>query len=58
VDHSEGKGGERAVAILRFQGVSPTCVDYGPHHFSPDGQASICTDRMLGLWGPVNLVAQ
>jgi hypothetical protein len=23
VDHSEGKGGERAMAILRFQGGSP-----------------------------------
>jgi hypothetical protein len=27
VEHSEGKGGERAMEIPRFQGGSPACVN-------------------------------
>jgi hypothetical protein len=31
VEHTEGKGGERAVAILRFQGGRPPPVSFKDH---------------------------
>jgi hypothetical protein len=51
VEHSKGKGGERFVAISRFQGGSPACVDKGLCHFDPDGQALIYTDCMPNFMG-------
>jgi hypothetical protein len=56
VEHSEGKGGERAMDILRFQGGSPPPVSIKDHrHFGPGGQALIYTDYMSGVIGPDKL---
>jgi hypothetical protein len=52
VDHSEGKGGERDVAIPRFQGGSPPLCRLRTISFWPRYQALICTDRMLDFIGP------
>jgi hypothetical protein len=51
VEHSKGKGGERVVAIPRFQGGSPACVDKELRHFDLDGQALIYTDCMPDFMG-------
>jgi hypothetical protein len=52
VDHSEGKGGERVVAIPRFQGVSPRLCRLRTASIWPRWQALICTDHMSGFMGP------
>jgi hypothetical protein len=58
VNHSEGKGGERAVAIARFQGGSPHLCRLKTTPFLALMDIELyCTDCMLDLWGPVNLVA-
>jgi hypothetical protein len=57
VEHSEGKDEERVVAILRFKGGSPCLCQLRTALFWYPWQALICTDRMSGLWAPVNLVA-
>jgi hypothetical protein len=57
VDHSEGMGGERVMAILRFHDGSPRLCQLRTVSFWPRWQALICNDRKLGLCGPVNLVA-
>jgi hypothetical protein len=53
VEHSEGKGGERVVAIPRFQGGSTRLCRLRTSSFlAPGGQAFICTDRMSGFMAP------
>jgi hypothetical protein len=52
VEDSEGKDGERAVAILRLLGGSPCLYRLRTMSFWPRGQALICTDRMSGFMGP------
>jgi hypothetical protein len=48
-EHSEGKGGEKAVTILRFLGGSPRLYRLMTASFRPRWQVLICTDRMSGL---------
>jgi hypothetical protein len=38
VDHSEGTGGERIVAIMRFQGGSPCLCRLRTTFFGPNGK--------------------
>jgi hypothetical protein len=38
VDHSEGKGGERVMPVLRFQGGSPRLCRLRTTLFSLDGK--------------------
>jgi hypothetical protein len=52
VEHSEGKGRERAVVILRFQGGSPHLCRLGTVLFWPRWQALTCTDRESGFMRP------
>jgi hypothetical protein len=51
VDHSEGKGGERIVAILRLQDGSPRLCRLRTMSFWPQWQALICTDHLPGFIG-------
>jgi hypothetical protein len=58
VEHSEGKGGESAVAILRFLCDSPRPCRLRTASFWPQLQALSCvltTYRIL--WGPISRVA-
>jgi hypothetical protein len=57
VEHSVGKDEVRVMAILRFEGGSPRLCQLRTASFWHPWQALICTDRMSGLWAPVNLVA-
>jgi hypothetical protein len=52
VEHSEGKGGERAVAIPKFQGGNPHICRLRTTLFWPGGQGLSCTDHMSGFMGP------
>jgi hypothetical protein len=52
VQHSEGKGGEWAVEILRFQDGSPHLCRLRTTSVEPDGQALICTAHMSSFMGP------
>jgi hypothetical protein len=52
VDHLEGKGGERVMAILRFQGGSPRLCRLRTAIFWLRWQDLICIDRMLDFMGP------
>jgi hypothetical protein len=52
VDHSEGKGGERVMAIPRFQGGSPRLCQLRTELFWPRWQALIYTDHLSGFIGP------
>jgi hypothetical protein len=56
----EGQIGETKhdVATLRFQSGSPYLCLLRTESFWPRWQALTYTDRMSGLWAPVNLVAQ
>jgi hypothetical protein len=51
VDHSEGKGGERVMAIPRFQGGSPRLCRLRTASFLPRWQALICTNHLSGFMG-------
>jgi hypothetical protein len=57
VEHSKGKGGERAVAILRFQCGSRHLCRLRTALFGPGEQALSSIDRLSGFTGPVNLVS-
>jgi hypothetical protein len=57
VEHSKGKGGERVVAILRFQCGSRRLCQLRTASFGPGGQALSSIDYMSGFTGPVNLVS-
>jgi hypothetical protein len=51
-DHSEGKGGERDMAFLRFQDGSPCLCRLRTTLFWPRWQSLICTDHVSGFMGP------
>jgi hypothetical protein len=55
VEHSEGKDGERLVAIPRFQGGSPCLCQLWTTSFWPRWQALTCTGHMSGFMGPNKL---
>jgi hypothetical protein len=52
VDHSKGKGGERAMAISRFQDGSHRLCQLRTVLFWPRWQALIRIGRILGFMGP------
>jgi hypothetical protein len=52
VELSEGKGGERAIAILRFLGGSHRLFRLRTTLFWLQWQALICTGHMSGFMGP------
>jgi hypothetical protein len=52
VEHSEGKGGERVMAILGFQGGSPLLCRLRTTLFWPRWQALMCTESMSCFVGP------
>jgi hypothetical protein len=51
VEHLEWKGGERAMAIPRFQGGSPRLCRLRTASFWPRWQALTCTNHMSGFIG-------
>jgi hypothetical protein len=56
--HSEEKGGERVVAILRFQGCSPRLCQLRTALFWPWWEALSCVLTVCRvLWSPVSRVA-
>jgi hypothetical protein len=52
VDHSEGKDGERTVAIPGFENGRPRLCRLRTTLFWPQWQVLICTDRMSSFMGP------
>jgi hypothetical protein len=52
VEHLEGKGGERTVAIPRFQGGSPGLCRLMTASFWPRWKALTCNGRMSDFMGP------
>jgi hypothetical protein len=58
VEHSEGKGGESVVAILRFLCGSPHSCRLRATPFWPRWQALSCVlTACWVLWGPISQVA-
>jgi hypothetical protein len=51
MEHLEGKGGERVVALPRFQGGSTHLCRLKTASFWPQWQALICTGRTSGFMG-------